>query len=404
MKPRSLLTARELDATRASIARRMERMAIETQPEIAAAVLDLALDRSAGLAQFADVIGSDAALSGRVLQLSNSSFFRRGDEVADLERACVVLGAERLRGVAMGFSLDRSDPASPERRLARRVWRESILRACVARALAERTWARLGPMAFAAGLMLDVGQPLLARLLGAPALEILLGGLPPAAMFEAESRSLPFTHVDVASVVCGRWKLPAALAGAVAHHHDAASGNAPETDAERLRAIMHIAGVLEIDHKAGGVRQCDLVASVAERTLGLSGASLWQGVREGEKAFGRVRHSLQGASAAASDPAALAERIKGQIDRAVDQMLGDVLRRDEPGGARSIRVGGSLVEIDQYADGRWGLCLLDSMGERIARHVIVPGETVACVLESLALEPREGDQIEALSRVLRMVA
>ncbi|MCA9288555.1 MAG: HDOD domain-containing protein, partial [Phycisphaerales bacterium] len=214
MKPRSMLTAREVEATRASIARRLERLAVETQPEIAAAVLDLAVDRSAGLAQFADVIGSDAALSGRVLQLSNSSYYRRGDEVADLERACVVLGADRLRGVALGFSLDRSGPTSPERRLARRVWRESILRACVARCLAERTWARLAPMAFAAGLMLDVGQPLLARLLGAPALEILLSGMPPASMFQAECRSLPFTHVDVASVVCARWRLPLALGGA----------------------------------------------------------------------------------------------------------------------------------------------------------------------------------------------
>ena len=404
MKPRCLLTAREVDATRASIARRLERMAIETQPEIAAAVLDLALDRSAGLARFAEVIGSDAALSGRVLQLSNSSYYRRGDEVADLERACVVLGADRLRGVALGFTLDRASPQSPERRLARRVWRESILRACVARALAERTWPRLAPMAFAAGLMLDVGQPLLARLLGAPALEILLSGLAPSAMFEAECRSLPFTHVDVAAVVCGRWKLPATLGGSVVRHHEAAGELRPETDAERLRVIMHVAGVLEFDGKRGGARRCDLLASVAERTLGLSSPSLWQGVHEGEATFGRVRHSLLGASVAASDPAALAERIKGQIDRAVDQMLGDVLRRDEPGGSKWIRVGGSMVEIDQYENGRWGVCLLDSMGERIARHVIVPGESVSCVLESLALVPREGDQIEALSRVLRLVA
>ena len=99
--------------------------------------------------------------------------------------------------MALGFTLDRADPASRERRLARRVWRHSIMRGCLASALCQHACERLSPIAFVAGLMLDAGQPVLARLLGAAALDVLDRDLPPHASLAAETRDLPFTQANV---------------------------------------------------------------------------------------------------------------------------------------------------------------------------------------------------------------
>lgn len=404
MKPRALQTAREIAHTRGLIERRLDRLAFETQPEVAAALMDLTGDREAGLSQFARIIRGDSALAARVLRQSNSAFFRQNDPVADVDRACVVLGSDRLRAVALGFTLDRADPASADRRLARRVWRHSIMRGCLASELAVHACERIAPMAFVAGLMLDAGQPVLARLLGAPALAVLTRDLPPHAAFATESRDLPFTHVDVVSVLCERWKLPPILAQAIEFHHAAVRDAGGRDDASMLRRIAHVAGLIELESKTAQPRRGDLVPALAERLLGVSGSDLNQVLAGAEREFGRVRAHLQGAAAGADDLDALSQRIRQQVDLAVDQMLTDALRHDGPVEARAIRLGGSLVEIEHGGDGRWSVFLVDSLGERIARHEVRHGDGVGTVLESLALEARDGDQVEALGRVLRLVA
>lgn len=408
MKPRTLLTAREVEAVRAVIARRLDRVAVETQPEIAAAVLDLSSNADAGLACFARVIRTDSALAARVLRQANTAYFRQAEPVADVDRACVVLGTDRLRALALGFTLDRADPQSAERRLARRVWRHSIMRACIAQALCERVAERHAPAAFAAGLLLDASQPILARLLGPPAIDILGSDMPPHVAYAAEHRCLPFTHIDVAAVLCERWRLPAPLARAIEHHHSpppAPSGLAALRDEESvLRRIAHIAGLIELDDRSCTPRAGDWLPQAAERTLGLSAARLSGVLLQAQRDFARVRLDLEGVSAAATDLPALHQRLQQQVDRAVDQMLAGVLRRDDAEAPKALRLGGRIVEIERRPDGRWCALLIDSLGDRLAVHEIAPGDDVPALLQSLALKPAPGDQLDALSRILGMVA
>lgn len=406
MKPRALQTAREVAQTRALIERRLDRLAVETQPEVAAAILELSTDRAAGLSQFARVIRGDSALAARVLRQCNSAAFHQHEPVADLDRACVVLGSNHLRAVALGFTLDRASPHSPERRLARRVWRHSIMRGCLAAEFCHGPAERLAPAAFIAGLMLDTGQPLLARLLGEPAQRLLDRDLPPHAALASETRDLPFTHVDVVSVLCDRWKLPPLLAHAVELHHAPIHDPGARDDAAVLRRITHVAGLIELDTKTSQPRSSDLIPALADRLLGLSGQGLASAFTAAQREFARLRSQLQSAMGAvgADDLETLSRRILDQVNKAVDQMLTDALRHDEPQDAQAIRLGGSIVEIEHAGDGRWTLCLIDTLGERIALHAIQPGDGIDSIMESLALEPREGDQVEALGRVLKLVA
>lgn len=404
MKPRAFQTAREVAQTRLLIERRLDRLSIETQPEVAAAILDLSTDRAAGLSQFARIIRGDPAMAARILRQSNAAYFCQDGPVADLDRACVVLGADRLRAAALGFTLDRASPRNPDRLLARRVWRHSIMRGCLAAELCQHVCERLAPAAFVAGLMLDAGQPLLVRLLGDPARRVLERDLPPHAGLAAELRELPFTHVDVVSVLCERWRLPSLLSGAIELHHAAVRDLDSRDDASIMRRVTHLAGLVELDLRTSQPRQSELISPLAERLLGLDGARLGAVFGAAEREFARMRRQLQGAAAGADDLDALAKRIHEQIDRAVDLMLSDALAGDDRPRPQAIRLGGSVVEIEHGGDGRWSLVLVDSLGDRIAIHQIQAGDGVPTILESLALELREGDQIDALSRVLRLVA
>ena len=53
-------------------------------------------------------------LAGKVLQVANSAFYRRGGEVTSLQRAAMVIGMRALKVVALGFTLANELPASGE--------------------------------------------------------------------------------------------------------------------------------------------------------------------------------------------------------------------------------------------------------------------------------------------------
>jgi len=89
---------------------------IGTLPSMPAALtaLDSALCREdCSLGQIADIMGSDVAMSAKVLQLVNSSFFGLRTEVTNLRQAVAYLGIETLRDFTMAGALFRAFVPGP---------------------------------------------------------------------------------------------------------------------------------------------------------------------------------------------------------------------------------------------------------------------------------------------------
>ena len=126
MKQRSLLTASQLTELHEFLGRRLDAIGIESQPEVVLRLLELSKNQDAQLRDYAGVIKTDHAISGRVLKLANSAMFAQRSAVSSLERGCTLLGIERLKAVSLGFHLSRAantkDAAS--RDIARKVWPE----------------------------------------------------------------------------------------------------------------------------------------------------------------------------------------------------------------------------------------------------------------------------------------
>src|SRR5205085_4261819 len=131
-----------------------------------------------------------------ILRLANCAFFAQRQPITNLDRSCVLLGVDRLKSVALGFYLSRAAAGDPRQSLSRRIWGQSVYRACLSAELARQLAPTRAAESFIIGLLLDAGIPLVARLLGRPALAILHNDDPPARQFKAESDHLPFTHVD----------------------------------------------------------------------------------------------------------------------------------------------------------------------------------------------------------------
>jgi HD-like signal output (HDOD) protein len=99
-KLRSKLSATEIVQLQDFLSEKLQRIGVQSQPEVAIKVLDLSSRPDAHPKDYAAVIKNDPALCGRLLRLANSAMFAQRKAVTSIDRACLVLGLERLKAVA----------------------------------------------------------------------------------------------------------------------------------------------------------------------------------------------------------------------------------------------------------------------------------------------------------------
>ena len=389
-KVRSQLAAAEVEAVLAEIDRKLDAIGIESRPEVAARMLELVGDDSAGLNDFAEAIKPDIAMTGRLLKIANSAYFGQRQPVTTLERACVILGLERIRAVGLGFYLSRS--AAGDEPLSRTVWGHSVFRATLASELAGAIRSPLGAEAFVVGLMMDAGLPLLRRLLGAAAFDsVHRPDAPPTRQFRRESDSLPFTRDDVVAALCRRWRMPETLALPLTWRHTA-PGDLKRADPEHvLHRIAYYAGAVHLG-PSGRPQEALPLPSLAARYLGLDHAQLAgvfsRAIEEysvTEELFRQVAARMTGLDTLA---ATLHARLSGTIDTMVIASITDEAAR----GPHRFQLDSAAVEFDRDCEhpGWVTAFLIDSQGQRVVTHRFEGGSASAeAVLDALAIDPAE---------------
>lgn len=404
MKPRSTLTAAEIDALMADLGRRLEGVGVETQPEVAAKVLSLVSDPNSGLRQFAEVIKADPALSGRMLRLANSALFAQYEPVTNLERACVLLGLERLKALSLGFYLSRAAAGDAEPELSRRIWGQSVYRACLATELARLIVPARAPEAFVVGLLLDAGVPLLVRLLGPPAAAIVSVDRPPARQFIAECQALPFTHVDVAAAMAKKWRLPELLTRPIERHHTPPKGGVCDA-AHLLHRVAYYVGSVHL-----GMRTATEPASALppdpQRLLGLTVERLGEVARRAAAEYREMQEMFRDVADPAGSAEEIVERVQRQLVEAFDRTMESQLRSETGANVGSFRVAGQSIEIEMDRQGLAIAYLSDAEGNRLLSYAFRPGaEGAMQVLDALGIDvPRPGDADELDLYLRRMAA
>lgn len=124
-----------------------------------------ACDVNADFQDLSELVGTDTALSGSVLALANSAYFRRGEPVRSLPQAMFKLGIENLKTLVITVSLRQLllKLGSDQWEQLRDFWRHSLTTALLARALAQLTDYGNPEEAFLIGMLHNVGQLLALR-------------------------------------------------------------------------------------------------------------------------------------------------------------------------------------------------------------------------------------------------
>ncbi len=213
-----------------------------------------------GMAVLAKIVEKDAAMTVKVLQLVNSSYFGLPRRQASVQQAVSYLGIELLKSLVLSAHVFATATPKIESFSMNRLQEESVLTARIAKRL-------LGGQdgateAYTAALVHEVGQIVLAisapeRFGEAVRASTALG----RALHLCEQDVLGVTHAEVGAYLLGLWGLPLTIVEGVAFHH--APHLVPTTE---LATVLHVAGAYAqrgeiVDPTIGGSLDVDFLES-----------------------------------------------------------------------------------------------------------------------------------------------
>ncbi len=206
---------------------------------------------NASVEKLAELIGSDLAITTKIIQVVNSAFYAQQRQIADVTEAIQILGFETLKSLVLGIqAIARLDKVKPLYFSADKIWRHGLAVATLARRVAQLETGdhALAEEAFTAGLLHDIGKLVLASNLD----EQYNGALSLAQkkqipLVEVELEVFGATHADTAAYLVAVWGLPKRIVEAIALHH---TPEKSEDAAFSPLSAVHIADVLEHEQSA----------------------------------------------------------------------------------------------------------------------------------------------------------
>ncbi|MFQ3610377.1 MAG: HDOD domain-containing protein [Fimbriimonadales bacterium] len=190
-------------------------------PQVVHRIIAMTNDPNAHARSLEQLISIDQGMSMRVLNTVNSAYYGLPRKIASIKDAVVLLGFKTVRNLAMTASVFDLFVGKTDRQNLRRGkwWRHAIDSALCCRMVASQVPEASPDEAYTAGLLHDIGKPLLDRYAGIPyeQVEALLAlGVPE---LDAEQEVFGCTHAELGRLVSLKWGFPEKLADAIGQHH-----------------------------------------------------------------------------------------------------------------------------------------------------------------------------------------
>jgi putative nucleotidyltransferase with HDIG domain len=221
--------------------------ALPALPKIVARILDMLGDEEVNVEVLSSHIVSDPAVVAPLLAAANAGALGVTGRVDSVRQAIILLGVSRVRDITLATAIiDRFSATPPFD--AKRLWLHSLGVAICAQEVARSAGLDVD-VAYTAGLLHDVGQLLL--FVADPmayAGVLSLQGERDIDIVDAEREYLGVDHAHVGGELARLWKLPEAVADAIAAHHISAD-HEPENE---MADAVHVAEVLSHALNLGG--------------------------------------------------------------------------------------------------------------------------------------------------------
>jgi putative nucleotidyltransferase with HDIG domain len=218
---------------------------IPTTPPVASRILELLGSQAPCVNSVVKVIEKDPAISAKVIGLSNSAFFRRGNKVRSISDAVMNIGFDNVKGIALGVSLLTVFMSENE---GSREEYENIFRHCLAVGFIAREIDKFisydgDEDSFTCGLLHDLGLMIIQTYMTDLANRIAQKVGEGRKYGDSEMDILGFTHEEVGAWLADKWNLPENIHAAIyCHHNPAACGQHLHS-----AAVVHIADQIAVN-------------------------------------------------------------------------------------------------------------------------------------------------------------
>ena len=244
-------------------------------PLTALKILRLANDINSSPQDMLDTIKVDPVITGKVLQMINSSYFGLSANVTDLRQALVMLGANTVKNLALTSALlntMKSKGSGNERLDLDGLWLHSLATAVGAKIIAKA--AGLPRLQhdefFIIGLLHDIGRIFSFQFLA----DEYVAAIDKAAnenldISEAESAILSMTATEAGGLLAEKWQLPENMLNGIKYYRK------PE-DAGEYEKICSIVSIASYFATTKGIGWDDglIVAEPSDKTLEIAGVTL----------------------------------------------------------------------------------------------------------------------------------
>ncbi|MBW7956527.1 MAG: HDOD domain-containing protein [Deltaproteobacteria bacterium] len=213
----------------------LEILKISTVPAVLKRIIEVTEDPKSGISDLEYIIERDQAIASRVVAVSNAVFYGFPRKINTIDQAILVLGFEMVKGLAISTTLFSFLKNNKTNSVIASLWGHSFEVAMAAGMLARRTGMVSKETAFLAGLIHDIGRPLLLQILSKEYLEVCSFD---RNCIEREAEAFGADHAEVGEWFVEKCKLPEDCTIAVKYHHR------PEKCLEEMNTISPLAQII----------------------------------------------------------------------------------------------------------------------------------------------------------------
>jgi len=219
-----------------------DRLVLPTLPEVALKVRDTLEDDNSSMLDVAKVITNDAALSARLIQISNSPLLRASRQIETVEAAVTRMGSNMVRNLVTSIAMEQMFQATSDatdKRL-RAVWENSTQIAAIASALSMPHPNLQTDQSLLAGLVHDIGiLPILSRAEDYPDL---------LDNETALDRIIASAHVKIGAAILQAWNFSDDLIRVAAEHENLSRNHAGPPDYVDIVIVANLQDAYGTNH------------------------------------------------------------------------------------------------------------------------------------------------------------
>jgi len=196
-------------------------------------------DPGSSMADVAEVVASDPALTARLLKIANSPYFGFTSQITTVARATSLLGTQQIHDLVLATTVTAAFSGIPTELISMQYfWSNSIRCGLLCRCLAQECNVLDSERLFVEGLLHDIGHLIMYQSLPeASAAALLESQQQNRPLFLVERMLIGFDYAQVGAALMRSWQFPPGLIESVYYQNEPA--RAGEFSLEV--AIMHIA-------------------------------------------------------------------------------------------------------------------------------------------------------------------